>query len=947
MAKTIQKRVKFSKGQISDELIERVDTDILDSSAQLMKNVVSTVYGGVRSRRGTKYIDIITSLQERSPDSISSDIYTDTTNFEDNTTKESEQIGTGRIMALLDYGESSSPLALLRIKKIRTKPKIYEYITAQSGTVTLKPAQYIVTVVGGGSGSSADSDETASRGRGAGGGSGAFCQCKLTVSEETTYSFTVGGGGAAGNHDKGYSQQPSGVGGTSTFGIEGTDYISCTGGTAAYAIWTRGGTSYVGNGGTYTYNDSQLELISASNGNDGSIRAGNNGTAAGGESLYEGYGAGASSYVGGNYNSTTNAGVGGCVIIEAVLEEGDELTDSLVISKSQNGVNYETVAEETITQTTRDIEVILEMDRYIKIEISGVDASFNLNHAIEFQYMVENISPSSINESKLVPFIYNNSDKYLLILVSGQIQVFKNDTLIQTVTATGLDSNYLKDIKYASKDDTIVFTHRDMHPKILKRTGVDTFTWGDLDIQNIPYTLFGEETTTEKTVGITPSELEGALKITADSAIFDASWVGQYIDGNGGRVKITEYTSTTVVKGYTVIPFYTKDKITSWNYISGYEEVWSDARGYPVSCLFAQQRLWFGGSKSKPATMWASRLGDYFNFKNSGNYDNDSIDVDLLTNDPILSMTEQRGIHVFTSGQEYTATEGTYTPDKFTIIKNTSNGSIGLQPALISGAVCFIEKNGKSLLSYVYDDTQSAFVSDNLSLFSNLIQKPVDMDVEINSSKDKGDFLYVVLEDGTMLVACVVLSQKIMSISQYITLGNIVGVCCLKEDVYISVVRNGNLFIEKLVDGSKTDSIETRYIATKKIDGLYRFNNKSIYVYSDKEVYGKYNVEENSVTLEKIPNENCNIGIAFDYELVGNPITINSMSTSIKKRITTADLVCKDTYRLSFCGQEKHGKDEYKFYACTPYGNSVKYNISGEFYPINILSVQLNINYEG
>lgn len=117
MAKTIQKRVKFSKGQISDELIERVDTDILDSSAQLMKNVVSTVYGGVRSRRGTKYIDIITSLQERSPDSISSDIYTDTSTFEYNEPKESEQIGLGRTFALIDYGESSPSLALLRIKK--------------------------------------------------------------------------------------------------------------------------------------------------------------------------------------------------------------------------------------------------------------------------------------------------------------------------------------------------------------------------------------------------------------------------------------------------------------------------------------------------------------------------------------------------------------------------------------------------------------------------------------------------------------------------------------------------------------------------------------------------------------------------------------------------------------------------------------------------------------
>ena len=290
--------------------------------------------------------------------------------------------------------------------------------------------------------------------------------------------------------------------------------------------------------------------------------------------------------------------------------------------------------------------------------------------------------------------------------------------------------------------------------------------------------------------------MEGAIKITAASSVFSASDVGQFIDGNGGRLRITEYISGTVVNGVTIIPFYTKDAIASWKLITGYEAVWSATRGYPRTCLFAQQRLWFGGSRDLPSHLWASRINDYNNFKNAGNYSNDSIDVTLLTNNPILNLVEQRGIHIFTAGEEWTASESTLTPDEISIKCNTKNGSLSLTPVVVNGVVMYIEKNGKSLLGYVYNYEQASFVSDNMSILSNLLQAPTDMDVETNSNTDRGDFLFVVLEDGTMLTACIALSENIFSISKFVTDGNIKDVCCLTSDTYIAVERKGYLYLE-------------------------------------------------------------------------------------------------------------------------------------------------------
>jgi len=920
MAGTIQKKIKWSKGQIVPELVERADMAMFDSSAQKMDNVVSTVFGGVRSRYGTKYIDVITGLNEGEPTSITSDIFNDTTHFTDNTYKTASTIGANRILGVVDYGSNESTTSVITVKNIGVLPYTGE-ITSGTSTLSLNHGLYEIIVVGGGGGSS----------DGGNAGAGAYWKGTVNLEEDTSTTFVVGNGGAG---CAAYARNNSGhKGGNSSATITDVATITAPGGEQAYN--SRGN-----NRGGYTYAPT---LSGAYETIDQSYKQlGRN------KSWYGGYGKG------GSRVGETDAGIaGGKGYIKYTLLD---TTLTLDVYYSMDGVEWTLATSEIITSATRDIEYRSEYRyRYWKFEINTEEET--LPQGLSFQYIRDDISSfGDTTSAKLVPFVYNNSDKYLFVLTDETIQIFKDDSLLTVVTATGLKKEYFDELKFTQKDDTVVFTHADMYPKILKRTGEDTFTFGDLDLQNIPYTLFGAESTTTKSVGITPSEMEGAIKITADSSVFDISWVGQYIDGNGGRVKITEYISGTVVNGITIIPFYTKDKITSWSYISGYVPVWgyenpsdttSTNHGYPRTCLFAQQRLWFGGSKDKPSTVWASRLGDYYNFKNSGNYDNDSIDVDLLTNDVIVNMVDNRGLHIFTTGEEVTAAEGTYTPDKISFTTNTRNGSIArVNPVILSGNVCYIEKNGKSLLNYVYDDSQAAYVSDNVSMLSNLVNHPVAMDAEINSSKDRGDFLYMVLDDGTMVVGCLVLSQDIKSLSLFKTSGDIKDVACLIDETYLIVERNGRACLEKITLGNICDSQERRYITSNTIGGLYRQNGTVVYVWSDNRIYGRFDLVGDVIELPSVPNEYCNIGIAYEYEVEGNPISINYKTTSIKKRIATADALCKNTEYLTFCGQKKKGKDQYKFYACTKYDNDVRYNIKGEFYPMQILSLQLNINYE-
>ena len=819
MPRTVQKKIKFTKGMITPALIERTDLPMYDSSAQEIKNYICTPYGGFRTRRGTRKIQKL-DLAEKIYFSSASGQGT----FSDNNyvSGSLSSLNDGDTIVTLDIGAAN----------VKAEANIYlSNIRLDYGLPSL----------------TAEFTET-----------GVQYQAELT-------SVSIIDAG------KGFNGTLSVTGNV----LSGTTTITPTTDNLGQI------TSVAFTSATYKYLPTTPQDVQVSS-----------------------------------------------IPPECVIG----------FSVSADGVRWSAEEKYTITNNViPSIKLKTKNCRYLRIKYYGA--------GLKTQLRIDNIY-AKYEFYKLVPFVYNTTQTDMIVLSEKKILVFENETLSKTINiSSGLEFKNLRAVKYTQNEDVIVFTEAGVAPRELRRTTND-WVFQTFPLKNIPFHNFSGEVTTTKTVGITPNSVQGAVTLTADSDVFDANCVGQQIDANGGRFRITEYVSATKVSGYTIIPFLNTDKITNWTYITGWERCWSAARGWPISCLFYQQRLWFGGSSQRPSTIWASRTGIYNDFNNAGNYDNDSINQDLNTENQIVNLLSNRGLQIFTSGDEWTAAEGALTPNAFTVVKNTSNGSdIGLTPKNLGGVTLFIEKNGKSLLSYVYDYNQAAYKTSNIGILSALINEPVDMEIDDNSSLDEGDYLYVVLKDGRMLVTSINFEQEINASSIFEVVGEIQSVCNLINETYLLVTINDSTYLEVIDDNTRTDLTIEQYV-TQTITGLTDYEGEYIHVYSGDDDYGKYLVENGAVTLRYEANANCKIGFTYSSRLESNDIAINGRSTSMYKRIAKAVITTNKTNKIKLNGIEKTSdNDIFDFFAVSSYGKRVRFVIESEFNRVEVLSVLLQINY--
>lgn len=297
---------------------------------------------------------------------------------------------------------------------------------------------------------------------------------------------------------------------------------------------------------------------------------------------------------------------------------------------------------------------------------------------------------------------------------------------------------------------------------------------------------------------------------------FRSTDVGRFILMNNGVVEITSVVSANEIQGEVLKSLDSLDRTGNWTIE---DPTWDATRGYPRAVGIFQERLCFGGTAAQPQTLWFSETGIFDGF-GRGSGDDDAIDVTLSasTAAQINWMATARNFIVGTSGTEHTVDGGgagaALTPSSIRQEPRSYRGAPSQIPIIIGSEVIFFQNSLRKVRSFRYDFNIDGYVSEDLTFLAEHITEGNVK--EIAYAQEPDSQIYVVLDNGDMVVATYQRDQKVLGWTKYTTDGEFENVQTItsgdRDEVWVCVKRtiNGSTvrYIERFDAGSGTDRLD-------------------------------------------------------------------------------------------------------------------------------------------
>ena len=518
---------------------------------------------------------------------------------------------------------------------------------------------------------------------------------------------------------------------------------------------------------------------------------------------------------------------------------------------------------------------------------------------------------------RLVSFEFSVTDSYMLCFTNDTMYVYKDKALVHTETSTGIVSAYLDTMCWTQSADTLIVVHQDMAPRKIVRGVSDTdWTISTISFDSIPnyaFTLSTFDTSGSGT--LTPSDVSGKITLTSQHATFTAAHVGQFINASPqGRARIVEVTTTTTVNVVTEFPFFDTTAIANadWDLEIGYEDVWSASKGWPRTVTFHQGRLYFGGSKSRPSTIWGSKVGLYFSFEAVEALDDDAVEATLDTNtfNAITDLISGRDLQIFTTGGEFNVNQeglSAITPSNFFVSASSRNGSKeGIRVQQLESGVLFVQRQGKALSEIAYSDATLSYETAKVSLLSgHLLKGPKRMDIRRAVATDENDLLLLVNEDdGSICLFSLLRAQNVIAPSQFTTTGSFKDIGVDIVDIYTVVSRDDGgvtkYYVELFDDNSLTDcGVVGTTSATANMAHLV---GAVVHCISDGYVESDQTVPAGgTITFTNPPTASSECGLPISVEIKTMPTEVKMQSGTrigFRKRIVEVNALLYKTQNI-------------------------------------------------
>lgn len=405
-----------------------------------------------------------------------------------------------------------------------------------------------------------------------------------------------------------------------------------------------------------------------------------------------------------------------------------------------------------------------------------------------------------------------------------------------------------------------------------------------------------------------------------------------------GHVLITEYVSSTVVKGTVKKQLASTDETRDFAFAA-----WNGEKGYPSATGFYEDRLVFAGSKGFPQTFWTSKTGDYYNFGTSIPSAND----DGIT--ATLNGGQMNGIKaiiafgemlLLTAGGEFKVSGGgkAITGSNLLSQPQEYRGVSDVNPVTIGSRIIYVQHQGNIIRDLAYSYDVDKYTGDDLNLLASHLFEGHKI-ISMTYQQIPNSIVWCVRDDGLLLGLTYIKEQDIYAWHQHTTAGGkFVSVCNIggstEDKLYAVIERGGQYYVEIMESRDKSTNVEDQFFVdsgityegepTDEISGLEHLEGYTVAILADGNVLPKRTVENGKVLLGN-KYKKVHVGLPIDAEIKTLPIDFTAQDgtyLSRKKRIAAVTLLLKDS-RGGLFGMKENELDEFKWRSNEAYGEPI------------------------
>ncbi|CAH0283458.1 hypothetical protein [Roseomonas sp. CECT 9278] len=472
--------------------------------------------------------------------------------------------------------------------------------------------------------------------------------------------------------------------------------------------------------------------------------------------------------------------------------------------------------------------------------------------------------------ARLVPFEFNTEQTYVMVLTDGALRVLQGDAVVATL-AGPWSAAMLPQLGFTQSADTLLLVHPAMLPQRVTRT-LSGWTIAPWTFVREPFFRFAP-----LSVALTPSATGGFITIAASEAVFVPGHLGARLRIGGKRVVVTAVPSATLVNAAVEEGLSGTAATTDWD-----EAAFSNARGWPVSCGFHQDRLVVGGSRDLPNRLWFSRTGDLFNFDTGSGLDDEAIDFGLVSDqvNAIRGVFSGRHLQVFTSGAEWMVTGDPLTPSSIQLNRQTRVGSPVdrlVPPVDVDGATVFVARGGQGVHEFAYTDVSQAYQANDLAILArHIVSTPVSMAYD-----QRARLLHMVMADGGIGTLTLYRAEQVTAWTRQETAGAFRAVAESDGTVWVVTERDGAFALERFEHGLALDAALTGSAPAPQDawSGLSYLEGREVGVLADGAPRDSATVAGGAVVIDPAANS-VQIGLSYRHEVEPLPPDIITPSAA-------------------------------------------------------------------